>query len=68
VLLAHAGCGYYRQRFPGRAASETKLSQLEDLQVAGGALRSARPGLTVALFDASVEDGRIRFDPVLPER
>jgi hypothetical protein len=68
VLLAHAGCGYYRQRFPGRAASETRLSQLEDLQVAAGSLRSARPGITVELFYASVEGSRVRFDPVSATR
>ena len=68
VLLAHAGCGYYRQRSPGRPPGETKQSQLEDLQVAGRALRSARPGLTIELFYASIDGARVRFDPVGPDR
>jgi len=68
VLLAHAGCGYYRQRFPGRAVGETRKSQIEDLQVAGGALRSARPGIVIDLFYASVDGARVRFDPVAAGR
>jgi hypothetical protein len=58
VLLAHAGCGYYRQRFPGRPAAEVKASQLEDLRVAGRSVRAARPGLQVALYYASPEADR----------
>jgi hypothetical protein len=65
VLLAHAGCGYYRQRHPGLAAEQVKTTQLEDLRVAGRALRTARPGLSVALFYATPDGGRVRFDPVI---
>ena len=68
VLLAHAGCGYYRERMPGRPPAEVKASQLDDLRVAGRAMRSARPALTVALYYASVEGSRVRFDPVVEAR
>jgi hypothetical protein len=64
VLLAHAGCGYYRQRFPGRPAEEVKASQLEDLRVAGRAVRAARSGIQVALYYTTPEGDRVRFDPV----
>jgi len=64
VLLAHAGCGYYRQRYPGRPAADVKQSQLDDLRVAARAVRAARPGLGVVLYYASPEGGRVRFEPV----
>lgn len=64
VLLAHAGCGYYRQRFPGRAAAEVKQTQLDDLRVAARALASARRDLDITLYYASTESARVRFDPV----
>lgn len=64
VLLAHAGCGYYRQRFPGRASAEVKQTQLDDLRVAARALASARRDLDVTLYYASPVDGKVRFDPV----
>lgn len=64
VLLAHAGCGYYRQRHPGRPADEVKASQLADIRVAARALRGARPGLAVAMYYASPAGDRVRFDLV----
>lgn len=64
VLLAHAGCGYYRQRYPGRNAEDVKASQLDDLRVAARAVRAARRGITVALYYASPAGERVRFDPV----
>lgn len=64
VLLAHAGCGYYRQRHPGRPAADVKATQLDDMRVAARALRNARPSLDLALFYAVPEGGRVRFEPV----
>jgi hypothetical protein len=64
VLLAHAGCGYYRQRLPGVLAAEVKKSQLDDLRGACKVIRGARPTLDVALFYASPEGDRVRFDEV----
>jgi hypothetical protein len=64
VLMAHAGCGYYRQRHPGRPAADVKQSQLDDLRVAARAVRAARPGLRVVLYYASPEGNRVRFEPV----
>jgi|HubBroStandDraft_6_1064221.scaffolds.fasta_scaffold349910_2 hypothetical protein len=64
VLLSHAGCGYYRQRFPGQPAAAVKQSQLDDLRAAARAIRSARAGITVALYHATPDGDRVRFDPV----
>jgi hypothetical protein len=64
VLLAHAGCGYYRQRHPGRPPAEVKAVQIEDLRVAGKALRGARAGIEVLMFYAASEAAQVRFEPV----
>jgi hypothetical protein len=68
VLLAHAGCGYYRQKYPGRPAAEVHRTQLDDLVIAARSLRSARAGLSMALYYAVPEGSRVRFDAVSEKR
>jgi hypothetical protein len=38
VLLAHAGCGHYKLRYPHKSAAEIKSCQIEDLAIAAEAL------------------------------
>lgn len=64
VLLAHAGCGYYRQKLGARPAAAVKEAQVADLRVAARAIRAARTGIDVTLCYATPEGGRVRFDPV----
>lgn len=64
VLLAHAGCGYYRQKFPGRPTADVRKAQLDDLRTAARTIRGVRSGLEIALYYATPENGRVRFDPV----
>lgn len=64
VLLAHAGCGYYRQKYPGRPPSQMRKSQEDDLRVAAREIARTRAGLRIALYYASTEGERVRFDPV----
>jgi hypothetical protein len=64
VLLAHAGCGYYRQKYPGRPPAQMRKSQEDDLRVAAREIAKTRAGLRIALYYASAEGGRVRFDPV----
>lgn len=49
VLLSHEGCGYYRQKLPGRPAADIRQSQMEDLRVAARAVRVARADVRGAL-------------------
>jgi hypothetical protein len=64
ILIAHAGCGYYRQRYLGQPAAETRQKQLVDLRAAARALGGAHRGLELRLYYAVAEGGRVRFEPV----
>lgn len=63
VLVAHQGCGYYRNRYPRLAAAQLEEHQREHLAVAARALRRRHPELTVQCYFARVsDDGRIVFE------
>jgi hypothetical protein len=64
VLLSHEGCGYYRQKLPGRPAADIRASQTEDLRVAAKAVRSTRAGIRVVLYHATPHEGNVRFHPI----
>jgi hypothetical protein len=64
VLIAHAGCGYYRTRFSYDSPEAVVRRQLTDLNGAERWLRSARSALRVSKFYARVEDGHVVFDAV----
>jgi hypothetical protein len=66
VLLAHEGCGFYRQRLPRETPDAVRHRQLADLASAASELRRELPGLDVRLFYASVVDGKIGFAAVRP--
>jgi carbonic anhydrase len=62
VLVAHAGCGYYRQRFPGER--NHRDAQIADLHAATRVLASIRSSLDGMAYLATPEGGRVRFEPV----
>jgi hypothetical protein len=65
VLIAHAGCGYYRRRMAaGKTADQIVAAQRKDLQVAAETLRRAHPMLRTHLFFARVDGTRVAFDPI----
>jgi hypothetical protein len=64
VLLSHEGCGYYRQKLPGRPAADLRQHQLDDLRVAARAVPTARGGVRVELYHATPHEGRVRFQPI----
>jgi hypothetical protein len=64
VLLAHAGCGYYRARFANRSADELVARQLHDLRVAASDLRLRCPGVKIQGFFARPESTTVVFDAV----
>lgn len=63
VLVAHAGCGYYRARYAGESAERIDARQRDDLRGARDLLLGASPGLTVDLFYATAS-ATVRFDAV----
>lgn len=62
VLIAHAGCGYYRDRYPGEAPEAVEARQLADLASARGALELAHPTLHVRTQYLRVVDQQVRFE------
>lgn len=64
VLLAHAGCGYYRARFGNRSPEELISRQLHDLRVAATDLRLRCRGVRVRAFFARPENTGVAFDSV----
>lgn len=62
VLVAHAGCGYYRQRHPGER--DLRSLQVADLRAATSALLRSRGTLEVRSFYATPEGERVIFEPL----
>jgi len=65
VLLAHDGCGHYKQRLFGMDEAYVHEQQLADLHEARHLLIRAHAGLDVRAFYATVENDAVRFDEVL---
>jgi hypothetical protein len=64
VLLAHQGCGFYRQRLPRDAPEAIVRRQRADLTAAAAELTREHPRLRVHLYFAAVQDDAVRFDGV----
>ena len=62
VLIAHAGCGYYRARFRSLAPDEMVERQVLDLGKAANWLRQHHPRVRVSTFLARPDSGQIRFE------
>jgi len=67
VLIAHEGCGYYRDRHRFETPEQVLRQQVADLRTAGEWLTSVHPGLTITLYLAQPEKGKVRFQPVALE-
>jgi len=64
LVLAHAGCGYYRARLTGRKDAAIRQHQLDDLRAAASWLKLSHPGVEVLAFYAYNDKKRIVFDPL----
>lgn len=64
VLLAHAGCGYYRARRAHDSPEQIRARQIADLRVAAATLRKVEPALSIRLYYADAVDRRVRFEPL----
>jgi hypothetical protein len=63
ILLAHAGCGFYKRRMAGASPEATQAQQLADLRLAASVLLERHPALSVSLYYAIAEQ-RVTFHPV----
>ena len=64
VLLGHEGCGYYKARFPYESLDAMRRRQLDDLRQASRWVSTTHDELTVAIYFATPEEERLRFDPI----
>ena len=62
VLIAHAGCGYYRDRYPGESTEATEARQLADLASARRTLEQSHPSLRIRTQYLRVADTQARFE------
>lgn len=65
VLVAHDGCGYYRDRL-GVPAAEVEQQQRLDLERAAATVSHYADGLAIETFYARRDGDRVRFEPVSP--
>jgi hypothetical protein len=61
VLVAHAGCGYYRNRFRLLPAPQVERLQLDHLVAASKQLQRRHPELVVRRYYARVDGGALSF-------
>jgi hypothetical protein len=64
VLLGHEGCGYYKNRFPYESPESMRRRQLDDLRQAARWVRANHEAVSVAVYFATPEEKRLRFDEV----
>jgi len=64
VLIAHQGCGYYRERYRFEAPEEIVQKQKEDLRTAAAWIAGAHPDVTIACYFAAPEGGKVSFASV----
>ncbi|MDC0711976.1 hypothetical protein POL68_26145 [Stigmatella sp. ncwal1] len=66
LLLAHAGCGYYRVRHGALGPEYVAEQQIKDLKDAARELTQAYPGLTVHTYFVRPHGKQIHFELVDP--
>ncbi len=64
LLIAHEGCGYYKDRYRFEAPEEIQRQQLDDLRTAAGWLLGAHPDLAIAMYFARPDAGKVSFEVV----
>ena len=64
VLVAHEGCGYYRERYPLESPGAILARQRTDLGAAAAFVRAAHPAVRVDCFVASPAQGKVVFTGV----
>lgn len=64
VLLAHEGCGFYRERMKHIAHDEVTARQCADLRSSAEWLLRTHADLAVDMYYARISSGRVTFDPI----
>jgi hypothetical protein len=64
VLVAHEGCGYYRERYRFETPEEIVQKQKEDLRTAAAWLSGSHPDLAITCYFAAPEGGKVAFHAI----
>jgi hypothetical protein len=64
VLINHDGCGYYRERYRFETPEEIVQKQHEDLRAAALWILGAHPDVSIAMYFAKPDAGKIAFQVV----
>lgn len=64
TLVAHDGCGYYKERYRFETPEEIVKQQKDDLRIAKQWLIGSHPDLTIALYFAKPEGNKIAFEEI----
>ena len=68
MLVAHQGCGYYRQRYARMAPPQIEKLQIEHLAAASKVLQRRHPELSVRRYYARVVEDRVSFEEQSPPK
>jgi len=63
-LIAHDGCGYYKERYRFETPEEIIKQQKDDLRIAAQWLVGSHPDVEIAMYFAKPEGRKIAFDEV----
>jgi hypothetical protein len=64
TLVAHDGCGYYKDRYRLESEEAMKRRQIADLRGAAKWVRATHQGVAVTCYFARPQEGHVTFDDV----
>ncbi len=64
ALIAHEGCGYYKERYRFESPEEIVRQQKEDLKIAAQWLAGSHPDLAITLYFAKPIGNNVTFQEV----
>ena len=65
VLVAHQGCGYYRERYRFETPDEIVHKQKDDLKLAASWITGQHAVVSIHAYFAKPQGGKVAFDPVV---
>lgn len=64
TLIAHDGCGYYKERYRFETPEEIIKQQKDDLRIAAQWVAGSHPDVEIAMYFAKPEGSKIAFDEI----
>ena len=64
TLVAHDGCGYYKERYRFETPEEIIKQQKDDLRLAALWLAGSHPDVEIAMYFAKPDGNKVAFDEI----